>query len=1808
MTDFETRRDELAAHRRELEGQRNEALLAREAVSQAERKLGEFARSAGRRDQAERARLEKRLGDAKARAERLDAQLESLRQRESGLAGVFDGFADPRRSIGQWPDRHPILLFPLRLETRFKSGAAGQPQLWVRVYPDTCLVDTFEASLTEQEVANARLFWAAIWRAGGDTAQERTAWREVVAAHGSGRAGWIVRQYLPLNPADKSARTDPTDVFLIITAPGALPAAARVYWSAVWLADGDPAAERAAYLTLEGAVGATQAREIAERHRPVNFADEPAAGHDRDEVQLQVVVLQLTPADQMQTRRTSWSRPARVELLPERLVLVGYAGAEQSLTALGETIPATLLVSPDPNAPPERQLKPIDDTLQIPDEIAWMFDFEQALKVGMAFRVDLNPAQALRGFDRLVVLGVRLGDSPAQAKERLEQLLEHHLHSRSGLEILPQGTPTNNTEKGGSGYSFRDDSDASFEPLYERVPQYALEADPLLRSDGEWLAQLVGLRHDLVQRIPHAGGGDQSEARAMQIALWPGTLGYAMKTLLAPVFSDGDIADTRTFFTRYVSGRGPIPALRIGDQPYGIHPATAFGRLDWFRADRRSPYAARLYQILEQIDQDWNVLVQRLSYIGKPGEDPHQILLDVLGLHSGAVEYHPLQADSLAHKFYELSFLDVQLAQDLLAQFSAESPLALLRRFGYAAAQVPDLLNHVFRARQTPLDGPVIDDQPLSEKVGIRSYAGNRNYIQWLIDAARTGIAALQQEQGFDGDKKPTALLYLLLRHALQLCFHETGVRQKVAAGVLPEVMTQLREATFVHVSAERAESESRYDVLFRPDPQVTGQADVLLGDYIAANITVVDPNLGEQVAALERLTRLPTARLERVFAEHIDCCGYRLDAWKTGLLTQELERLSQTETDTAPRGLFLGAFGWVEQLRPDRSKVLTPAELPDELSRPVSRRDQAPLMRDAGSAGLIHAPSLNHATTAAVLRNGYIANDGRLAVNLSSRRVRLALGVLEGMRNGQSLGALLGYQLERHLHDHGPLTVRALVYPLRRAFPLVADQIASTQTENGEARETIAAMNVVDGRKLIEHVERAQNFTYPFDVTTLPAGDAAQEGAITAALAHIRDINDAVADLILAEGVHQAVLGNYERSAGTLDAFAKGNYPPEPEVIRTPRTGIGLTHRAAIHLAPNPPAPVHPPTPLAAGDPSVEAWLADRLPPPADVGCNVSFTDRTTGTETIRFITQEQLGLRASDLLYRGEVRGEAALVDLDERILAYLHDTFGARHDHQIRIRHTEHVDGRVTWFELQALLRSLRSLVIASRPLRPGDLMLTGEATSAVQANVSLPKARIQDLRDDLNALRPALGALTTVLGDATVPVDGGLAQFVSTLARFAEYRLPQTGTGFAFEWRAGVYSALTAKIADRVKTWDDRLARYELAIGAYDALPTATPEEKRLPAIRAAEILISTRLDPPTPLTAAAYRLALDDKRTAFVTQRNALQELVDVPRATFADLLDDAKAQLPLTALDPDPLDFSEEEADIMRFRARLADAVARVDQETKSRLERVDALLRQHDSAGAEDRVTLLQQAAKLLLGDDFQLVPRLTLPAASGAELANAWQHSSSGKLTQYVRGTAGRDFPADDWLHGIARVREKMHDVENCVLLCDAVRPADPLALTPLQLPYREDEPWLALELPPKQEIAGERLLYTANFAKPFDAAQPICGLLVDEWTEVIPGATETTGIAFHYDRPNCEPPQSWLLALPALRNGTWSWDELLGAVVDTLEAAKRRAIEPVQLDATPYGWFLPATTSAYTYPEISISNNLLRNVRIYADRLTE
>ena len=108
-----------------------------------------------------------------------------------------------------------------------------------------------------------------------------------------------------------------------------------------------------------------------------------------------------------------------------------------------------------------------------------------------------------------------------------------------------------------------------------------------------------------------------------------------------------------------------------------------------------------------------------------------------------------------------------------------------------------------------------------------------------------------------------------------------------------------------------------------------------------------------------------PTAVLERAFAEHVDLASYRLDAWQTGLVARRLDMMRRREG--RGRGVYVGAYGYVEDLMPKAAPKLV-----DQNTLPEKVRGPDPITEQDGNGGFVHAPSLTHAVTAAVLRNGY--------------------------------------------------------------------------------------------------------------------------------------------------------------------------------------------------------------------------------------------------------------------------------------------------------------------------------------------------------------------------------------------------------------------------------------------------------------------------------------------------------------------------------------------------------------------------------------------------------------------------------------------------------------------------------------------------------------------------------------------------------------------------------------------------------------------------------------------------------------------
>src|SRR5215813_433066 len=97
----------------------------------------------------------------------------------------------------------PLILFPVRLETRFFPQADGSSELRVRVYPDKAHIDSHEPALTADEVTWGRHFWEETWRAGNDQERAKAAWRQLADRYDPPRASWIARALTPLNPNDR---------------------------------------------------------------------------------------------------------------------------------------------------------------------------------------------------------------------------------------------------------------------------------------------------------------------------------------------------------------------------------------------------------------------------------------------------------------------------------------------------------------------------------------------------------------------------------------------------------------------------------------------------------------------------------------------------------------------------------------------------------------------------------------------------------------------------------------------------------------------------------------------------------------------------------------------------------------------------------------------------------------------------------------------------------------------------------------------------------------------------------------------------------------------------------------------------------------------------------------------------------------------------------------------------------------------------------------------------------------------------------------------------------------------------------------------------------------------------------------------------------------------------------------------------------------------------------------------------------------------------------------------------------------------
>ncbi|WP_394788312.1 hypothetical protein [Rhodoferax sp.] len=1087
--------------------------------------------------------------------------------------------------------------------------------------------------------------------------------------------------------------------------------------------------------------------------------------------------------------------------LPDRFVVIGQASGREVFRKWGKTVADLLPMSPalDPLL--------VDDPANhdpFGADRAWMVDYSAALEAGMA--VSITPQDLVRGarlsdrIDRLVVLGVDWTQTPASAAQLVASLLDNHQHS-AGVSFIAQGIPTNNTSSTRAGYAANGaDVAAALNP--HTADQRAAASAVELTSAGARMQRLLGLPTEVFNAgvVPGADLLESANAGHMLNALWSATLGYTLRYFWNPLdssktlLSNDAVEQLRAWSVRYLRPGGPLSALRVGKQPYGILPISARGHV----AAANAPMERELAQAIEWFRGFWDRAVPHVPTLRDPtAENLHQVLA--------------MQPWATAKRYWEVAgpatvsnnadFAPFAMFQGLMLR----GLIAELLDQQFFDTKVPFLSMCTVRPKPHALDAvPWVQrdpDQPQQELDG--PVPLKRNYVASLLQllsqptatlrgpltAMQNGESLLEAMLGFAADEE-------LLQSGHSLFYgHLQSVGTVSATVKLQASRMGLAEYIGVHTSTlvgDQIEVNHARALLGLKLTGTTGNASI--EEHIGAQLglprwqwPVHMQNIASFNDSLAFLQERTAGELQHAFRSTLDLFAQRLDAWITSLATHRLDSLREQQ----PQGLHLGAFSVVEDLLPD------------------SARGQSQAL---DSLGYVHAPSLQQATAASVLRSGFLANKqaagSAFDIDLRSLRVQRAKRLLEGVANGQSMAALLGYRFERALRDQQP-SLSMYVLECRQAFPLRPAGADSSD----EAKESIAARDVVDGVRLMDAYRNAKA---SFKVSGVPAALTQQGGAIALCIEDLLEQMDAVSDLLISESVYQMVGGNLDGAGAAMMTLDKQTRPPEPRVVETPHATRGYTQRVVVALESTDLggwAGVADDELIARMEPRLNAWLArlfgdpanyaftaKALTPPTDVGDGAGAGWIDSGIVLTAGIAE--LGLSPLALVLNSEAQQGGGHSGVQERLGTLMGDKLraqlGAQADGMAVVLQADAAaEGQIGLVAFESLAWVFRRLLAKTRPLRRMDMVQAQDGVET-SATVDDGEAAGVDIAE-LEARRDLAEAQADVVLSALAAASALAPEDLETLdpsAPATAALLLQTQTALAQAYRLGWRSATAA----------------------------------------------------------------------------------------------------------------------------------------------------------------------------------------------------------------------------------------------------------------------------------------------------------------------------------------------------------------------------------------------------------------------------
>ena len=880
------------------------------------------------------------------------------------------------------------------------------------------------------------------------------------------------------------------------------------------------------------------------------------------------------------------------------------------------------------------------------------------------------------------------------------------------------------------------------------------------------------------------------------------------------------------------------------------------------------------------------------------------------------------------------------------------------------------------------------------------------------------------------------------------------------------------------------------------------------------------------------------------LIGEVMDLLTHRLDAWFMGILNYWIA----TRKPVSP---YIGAWGWVFDL---------------------NKKTEAEKKSDNE---FILAPSINQAITAAVLRSSYRrSKDPRLCINLNSARVRKAMRLIDGIRGGLSVGAVLGADFERVIHDAYKINSKheldRYILPLRVCFPL---NLATEDAQANESKEEASnsyLMSVVNFELLLDtfyddwqkqtlsisdYLVQNNIIQSWFDnairsdqehngwILSTIQGDPNNQSSfmrIAQLVEEVADSYDAYSDVVVSEGVYQLVSGNRVAFVAALRSIAEGKMPPYPTITEIPMDSAYFSVKTAIAF---PCEEYSAEGVMAKLQPELNEWITRQI---GDL--NQIFYCLKSENETATY-TVGELGISALEYLYL------SSNMDSFKRFILLSHNNTSDE-TFEVDIRAEMLQNGERTMFQTSLLLDSLRPLLQTARMLTADHFRYTPitEEDGSTYTEADISGVDVSDLAKNVDYLMSYCNDKILCEADYFIKYeekeDGNHVLYMD----YTEDDFPKMLNILRECYLLGMSNALSS--------WSYLLIQ-QLPKELDDNQQTDFLSEKQNKTKIFIDNFIQTIVQLKTNIDQAEK---IKEKIIKYSSQVSTLEKEID---SCNQNLWKTKRG-----------------ESESITLESRISDLTQQLED--------------LQNSFSAMTQLDVYTQMIHSILPASFKVLSKFKLDTLSSDDFLDMQEQM---KPEFHYRNVSSLEI--EEWMEETAKVREPMQHLHAVKLF----REAHDMELSEtavLQMPFSEyrclqcgnisnkkenscsfcgsennlqktfkEHEWLGCELTDESLLEDkDSIVILEKESLKIEEGQYNCGILLDNWLELIPYRKQQGGIVFHCDQPDAEAPNVILYAIhpSAKESNVWTSKNVEDIIMEAHFMTKLRTIEPDHLYQDP------------------------------------